>query len=112
MPTTIRRFPLPPCRANPLVLKSRSSSLRVQTDHGVLSSEARIVKTPGICGGDARIRGTRIGVWLLAGFRQLGMSDVNLLEAYPTLRPADLTAAWQYADTHREEIDQALRENQ
>ena len=37
-----------------------------------------IVKTPGVCGGDARIKGTRITVWGLEEWRRLGWSDVDL----------------------------------
>jgi uncharacterized protein (DUF433 family) len=72
----------------------------------------RITKTPDICGGDACIRGHRIPVWSLIGYRQLGASDVEILRAYPTLTLADLEAAWEYARAHPEEIDQAIRENE
>jgi uncharacterized protein (DUF433 family) len=72
---------------------------------------SRIVKTPDICGGDARIAEHRISVWVLEGYRRLGMTDVELLKAYPSLTLADLAAAWAYADANKEEIDQALQEN-
>jgi uncharacterized protein (DUF433 family) len=72
----------------------------------------RISKTPDVCGGDACIRGTRIPVWVLVGYKKLGMSDPRLLEAYPSLHPADLAAAWEYAATHAEEIDRAIRDNE
>jgi uncharacterized protein (DUF433 family) len=67
-----------------------------------------IEKTPGVCGGDARIANTRIPVWLLVGFRKDGLSDERLLEAYPSLTLADLAAAWWYYAENREEIDQAI----
>lgn len=44
-----------------------------------------IEKTPGVCGGDACIAGTRIPVWSLVNSRKLGMADGQLLDAYPTL---------------------------
>lgn len=73
----------------------------------------RITKTPGVCGGDACIRGHRIPVWGLVSYRRLGgSSDAELLRAYPTLTLADLEAAWQYAAAHPDEIDQAIRENE
>ncbi len=72
----------------------------------------RIVKTPGVCGGDACIRGHRIPVWVLAGYRQLGKSDAELLRDYPSLVPADLDAAWEYAAANPQEIDRAIRENE
>jgi uncharacterized protein (DUF433 family) len=72
----------------------------------------RITKTPGVCGGDACIRGHRIPVWVLVGYRLLGKSDANLLRAYPSLSPADLEAAWEYAAANPDEIDRAIRENE
>ena len=72
----------------------------------------RITKTPGVCGGDACIRGHRIPVWVLVGYRQLGQSDADILRAYPSLIPADLNAAWDYAAANAEEIDRAIRENE
>ena len=71
-----------------------------------------ITKTPGVCGGDACIRGHRIQVWILVGYRRLGKSDAELLRDYPSLTPADLAAAWEYAASHPEEIDSAIRENE
>ncbi len=71
-----------------------------------------ITKTPGICGGDACIRGHRLPVWVLVGYRQLGTSDADLLRNYPTLTQSDLQAAWEYAAAYPEEIEQAIRENE
>jgi uncharacterized protein (DUF433 family) len=72
----------------------------------------RITKTPGVCGGDACIRGHRIPVWVLVGYRRLNQSDTDLLRAYPSLTPADLRAAWEYAVANPEEIDRTIRENE
>ena len=36
---------------------------------------AAIQKTPGVCGGDARVRTTRIPVWLLVLSRRMGRTD-------------------------------------
>jgi uncharacterized protein (DUF433 family) len=72
----------------------------------------RITKTPGVCGGEACIRGHRIPVWVLVGYRRLGKSDADLLRDYPSLRPGDLEAAWLYAAAHPEEIERAIRENE
>ena len=72
----------------------------------------RITKIADVCGGDACIRGHRIPVWVLAGYRQLGLSDAEVLRAYPTLTPADLEVAWEYASSHPEEIADAIRENE
>lgn len=64
----------------------------------------RIRKTPGVCGGDACVRETRIPVWLLHRFRTLGRTDAQLLEDYPTLTADDLRAAWDYARDNPGEI--------
>src|SRR5688500_7264467 len=72
----------------------------------------RITKNPDICGGDACIRGHRIPVWVLVNYRRLGGTTADILLAYPSLTPADLEDAWDYAGSHAEEIDQAIRENE
>ncbi|HEV3236782.1 MAG TPA: DUF433 domain-containing protein [Gemmataceae bacterium] len=64
------------------------------------------------CGGDACVRDTRIPVWVLAGYRRLGMSDADILLAYPSLTRADLEASWEYTAANREEIDRSIRENE
>ena len=72
----------------------------------------RIQKTPGVCGGDARVRTTRIAVWMLVEGRRAGMSDEQLLRAHPTLTQADLDAAWDYHARDRQEIEEAIREHE
>ncbi len=64
------------------------------------------------CGGDACIRETRIPVWGLVEARCLGTTDGQLLEAYPSLQPADLETAWEYARANPLEIEQNIWENQ
>ena len=71
-----------------------------------------IEKTPGVMGGDACIAHTRIPVWLLESYRRLGWSEAEILENFPTLRAANLVQAWAYGVAHREEIEQALREQE
>ena len=71
-----------------------------------------IEKTPGVCGGAACIVRTRIPVWALESLRRLGSTEARILDNYPTLRAADLVHAWAYVDTHRQEIDDAIRQNE
>ncbi|GAB4282165.1 MAG: DUF433 domain-containing protein [Oscillatoriaceae cyanobacterium] len=80
--------------------------------HSLAKTWPGIEKTPGVCGGDACIGNTRIPVWLLVNARRLGISEANLLEDYPTLGVADLENAWAYAETHADEIEKAIRENE
>ncbi|BAU08314.1 DUF433 domain-containing protein [Fischerella thermalis CCMEE 5330] len=70
-----------------------------------------IQKTPGVCGGNARIRDTRITVWTLVSFRQQGASEEELLRNYPGLTPQDLEAAWSYYQEHLQEIDQLIADD-
>jgi uncharacterized protein (DUF433 family) len=71
-----------------------------------------ISKRPDRCGGDACIRDLRIPVWAVVNYRRLGATDVEVLQAYPSLRPSDLTAALDYADAHPDEIEAAIRRNE
>jgi uncharacterized protein (DUF433 family) len=71
----------------------------------------RITKTPGVCGGDACIGGTRITVWGLVAQRRLGATDAGIPLAIQGLTAADLEAAWEYAGANAEEIERALWEN-
>jgi uncharacterized protein (DUF433 family) len=64
-----------------------------------------VQKTPGVCGGHACIRNTRIPVWVLVSLRQQGANDRELLENYPNLTPEDLIAVWEYYQQHTSEID-------
>ena len=73
---------------------------------------ARIERTPGVCGGDARIAGTRIPVWLLVAYRKDGVAEERLLEFYPSLTLADLSAAWWRYAENREEIERAILEQE
>ena len=71
-----------------------------------------IVKAEGVCGGSARIAGSRIPVWQLVADRESGVSEAQLLVDYPSLRAEDLVNAWSYARSHRDEIQAEIRENE
>ncbi|MBI1927887.1 DUF433 domain-containing protein [Candidatus Poribacteria bacterium] len=73
---------------------------------------AGIESRPGVCGGEPCIVRTRIPVWVLEQARRLGTSEADLLRAYPTLRAEDLANAWAYVRSHKEEIEQQIRENE
>ena len=72
-----------------------------------------ISKTPGVCGGDACITGTRITVWLLVKLSSL--IKVQMMPKYSRviilhLTAADLVNVWAYAQAYPEEIEKAIRE--
>ena len=66
----------------------------------------------GVCGGEPCITRTRIPVWVLEQARRLGVNESELLRSYPTLRAEDLTHAWAYVRSHREEIEKQIQENE
>lgn len=90
-----------PTEAEPLATPGRSTLLSL----GIYS-------TPGVCGGDACVGGTRITVRSLEQLRRLGARVEDLLESYPSLGCEDVLNAWAYARAHREEIDRQIHENE
>jgi len=80
--------------------------LWIESSH---SQDKTVIKhTPGVCGGNACIRNTRIPVWTLVSLRSQGAKDKELLEDYPSLHQTDLEAAWIYYQQHQDEIDRAI----
>jgi len=73
---------------------------------------ATIEKTPGVCGGAARVAGTRIPVWQLVEARGLGASEAQLLIDYPRLKAVNLVDAWAYAEDQPDEIATQIHRNQ
>jgi uncharacterized protein (DUF433 family) len=71
-----------------------------------------VQRTPGVCGGDARIAGTRITISLLEGWRRLGLTDSQILQSYPHLTHDDLSNAWTYVVAHMGEIERQIRQNE
>lgn len=71
-----------------------------------------IKKTPGVCGGRACIRNTRITVWGLVNAHRLGASNEQILQNIVGLTPDDLHAASDYYREHPAEIDEDIRDNE
>jgi uncharacterized protein (DUF433 family) len=73
-----------------------------------------IVHDPERCGGDPTIRGTRIGVADVAALAPRYDGDLDRLRAveFPDLSPAEVEAAMEYYQTHKEEIEAILRRDQ
>lgn len=71
-----------------------------------------IERTLGICGGSARIAGTRIPVWAIVQYTQLGVSQAELLQAYPTIGPDDVANALAYYRVYPDEIANEMIENE
>jgi uncharacterized protein (DUF433 family) len=56
-------------------------------------AEILIRKTPGVCGGAACVRDTRITVWGLEEWRRVGLADEEILQRVEGLTRDDLAAA-------------------
>jgi uncharacterized protein (DUF433 family) len=95
-----------------LMTKGEKAQLlqRVARDLGDASPGIDVI--PGVCGGAPCIVRTRIPVWVLVQAKRLGSTEADLLQCYPTLRAEDLANAWAYFRSHREEIEQQIRENE
>ncbi|MEL7159460.1 MAG: DUF433 domain-containing protein [Bacteroidota bacterium] len=72
----------------------------------------RIRKTPGVCGGSARIRDHRLPVWGLIEYLRLGLTDEQVLDSYPFITQADLNAAKTYYTDHKLEVDLEILMNE
>jgi uncharacterized protein (DUF433 family) len=72
---------------------------------------SRIESTAGVCGGDPRVSGTRIPVWAWEQYRRLGLTEAQILVAFPALRATNLVNAWSFVADHRDAIDCQIREN-
>jgi len=72
------------------------------------SDHRNIEKDSTCCGGQAVVAGTRIRVaTILTCYRQ-GMRVEEIVQQYPSLRPADVHDALAYAYDHLEEIESDL----
>lgn len=95
----------------PDMSKSEIAQLVQQAARRIAEDFPGIEKTPGVCGGSACIIRTRIPVWSVIEYMQMGVGKEKLLLNFPTLRAQDLANAWAYYDANKEEIDQEIREN-
>lgn len=72
--------------------------------------QPKVPQPPEIVNGEARIANTQVAIWELVNAQDLGCNDRDLLQMYPQLTESDLATAWDYAESHPEEIAQALRD--
>lgn len=92
--------------------RSERAALLAQLVEYLTDAFPGIESAADVCGGEARIVRTRIPVWLLVRARELGSSEVDLLNAYPTLRAEDLAHAWHYARAYADEIRRDIAANE
>jgi uncharacterized protein (DUF433 family) len=89
----------------------------LQWTQGAATSEVRDARTgiesrAAVCCGDPCIAGTSVPVWVLEQARRLGISELELLEAYPMLDSQDLANAWAYIRSHRAEVARQIEDNE
>jgi uncharacterized protein (DUF433 family) len=68
-------------------------------------ASAQITKTPGVCGGQAVIEGTRIRVKNVAVLLKAGQTPQQVLVQYPALNMAQVHYAIGYYYEHQDEIE-------
>lgn len=93
-------------------IETLPDDLLAQTLQFVQTLQHPLHKTPGICGGAARIRDTRIPVWTIIAYQQQGATEAELLYNYPGLTLQDLQAVANYYEYNPEEIELWLAENE
>jgi uncharacterized protein (DUF433 family) len=78
----------------------------------VVGSSSLVTRKRGVCGGVPIVATTRIPIWVLVRARRSGLSDADLLLDYPQLKRRHLKAVWAYAESHAEEIDRQIVDNE
>jgi uncharacterized protein (DUF433 family) len=73
--------------------------------------DGRVVRNPGILGGEPIVRGTRISVRsVVLASREYGAPE-GVLQAYPQLTSSDVHDALTYYEAHKPEIDGYIQAN-
>jgi len=98
-----------------LVESLANAVIALETEDYTLFQDALIAKmvrkTPGVAGGVACIRNTRIAVWTLISLMKQGADDQELLRNFPGLNLFDLVAVRSYYASLKEEIDAEIESN-
>ena len=91
---------------------AEGTAVRIEPVTAAPGEPSGVYKNPRVSGGDACVGNTRIPVWTLVAYRDLGRGDEDLLRDFPSLTAADLDAAWAYAAQHPEEIREAIADQE
>lgn len=65
----------------------------------------------GFCGEHTKIVGTRLPVWVIAGYHKMGLSDDEIMILYPHISAAQYYDALSYYYDHKDAIDDFLAQN-
>jgi uncharacterized protein (DUF433 family)/antitoxin (DNA-binding transcriptional repressor) of toxin-antitoxin stability system len=71
-----------------------------------------VTRTPGICGGQPTLRGTRVPVRAIVGYHKLGMNADEIRASLPHQTQAQIYEALSYYYDHVAEIEREIQENQ
>jgi uncharacterized protein (DUF433 family) len=75
--------------------------------------QSHIIQDKGVCGGRPRIAGTRIKVQhITLEYERLGWTPDQICDAHPGLTLADIHAAITYYYDHKDEIDNAIQNDE
>jgi uncharacterized protein (DUF433 family) len=90
-----------------------TSTLKPADSPAAVNLADMIVKTPGTCGGRARIAGTRIKVEHIYNWvERQGMSPAQVVKEFPHLTMAQVHAALAYYWSHQDEIQRDIAEGE
>lgn len=108
MPKPLRlKSTQPPSRGK--IRASSPSQQRIKENMTVPKLDYRnIERDPARCGGQPVVVGTRIRVGIILGCYRQGMNVEEIVQQYPTLKPADVHDALAYAYDHLDEIEADL----
>ena len=84
----------------------------MQQQERSVAADVGIEQTPDVCGGTARVAGTRFPVWTIERFREVGASVQDLLTYFPTLSAAQVERALDYVRTHPHKISEEILQNE
>jgi uncharacterized protein (DUF433 family) len=70
-----------------------------------------VERVPGVAGGRAIIKGTRIGVWAIVESYRSGLTPEEILGHYPQLTLSKVFDALGYYDDNRQEVESDIAAN-
>ncbi len=95
------------------LLEKLSREERTSLAHQLVQSLAYqfsgIIQKPTVNGGNATIIRTRIPVWTIIEAKKNGASDLELLQAFPSLNADDLVNALLYYRNNKAEIEAEIK---
>ena len=70
----------------------------------------RITRNPTINLGESTVNDSKIPVWIIVGYYQMGMSEDEILSGFPQLQPADIFSALAFYFENKSEMDSLIEQ--